>query len=49
MNISKVLDPEEREDSTALKAGDDITIQGFKLKHNRKVEAALVEIRTTEG
>lgn len=49
MNISKVLDPEEREESTALKAGDKITIQGFKVKHNRKFDADLVEIKTTEG
>tara|TARA_B100000029_G_scaffold514285_1_gene616488 strand:+ start:4782 stop:5108 length:327 start_codon:yes stop_codon:yes gene_type:complete len=49
MNISKVLEPEEREDSTPLKAGDEMTIQGFKIKHNRKFDADLVEIKTTEG
>ncbi len=49
MNISKVLEPEEREDSTPLKAGDEMSIQGFKIKHNRKFDAYLVEIKTTEG
>jgi len=49
VNISKVLEPEEREDSTSLKAGDEMTIQGFKIKHSRKFDADLVEIKTTEG
>ena len=49
MNISKVLDPEEREDSTPLKKGDAITIQGFKVKHNSKYDSDMIEIKTTDG
>ena len=49
MNISKVLEPEQREESTPLKKGDELTIQGFKIKHNSKYDSDLVEVQTTEG
>jgi len=49
MNISKVLDPETKEDSTKLSVGDSITVQGFKVKHSSKYDSDLVEIQTTEG
>ena len=49
MNISKVLDPETKEDSTKLNVGDVITVQGFKVKHSSKYDSDLVEIQTTEG
>ena len=39
MNISKVLEPEQREESTPLKKGDELTIQGFKIKHNSKYDS----------
>jgi|TARA_R110000824_G_scaffold273582_2_gene462063 hypothetical protein len=49
MNISKVLDPEQREESSPLVKGDKITIQGFKLKHSAKFDSDLVEVETTDG
>tara|TARA_R110002020_G_scaffold233_4_gene1227 strand:- start:11212 stop:11544 length:333 start_codon:yes stop_codon:yes gene_type:complete len=49
MNISKVLEPENREDSTSLEKGDKLTIQGFRIKHNSKYDSDLVEIKTTDG
>ena len=54
MNISNVLEPTEEKDfvdseQSRLKAGDKITIQGFKVKFSKKYSADLVEIQTTEG
>ena len=49
MNLSKVLDPEPRQESTKVQKGDLLTIQGFKIKHSSKHDADLVEIQTTEG
>ena len=49
MNISKVLEPVTREDSTPLKKDDRVTIQGFKIKQSAKFDSDLVEITTTEG
>jgi hypothetical protein len=49
MNLSKVLDPEPRQESTKLQKGDKLTIQGFKIKRSTQHDADLVEIQTTEG
>ena len=50
MNVSDVLDIESGYgNSVALKAGDKIVIQGFKVKHVDGVGADVAEIKTTEG
>jgi len=50
MNVSDVLDIESNYgNSVALKAGDKIVIQGFKVKHVDGVGADVAEIKTTTG
>lgn len=50
MNVSEVLDVESSfGNSQALKAGDKIIVQGFKVKHVDGVGADIAEIKTTEG
>ena len=52
MNVTEVLDIETTEggnNSTALKAGDQITVQGFNVKHVESVGSDIAEIKTTEG
>jgi hypothetical protein len=52
MNVTEVLDIETTEgnsNSTALKAGDKITVQGFSTKYVEGVGSDIAEIETTEG
>lgn len=50
MNVSKVLDIESSHgNSVALRSGDKIIIQGFKVKHVESVGSDVAEIKTTDG
>ncbi|MFM7796009.1 MAG: hypothetical protein ACKO7N_04525 [Candidatus Nitrosotenuis sp.] len=50
MNVSDVLDIESNYgNSVALKVGDKIVIQGFKVKHVEGVGSDVAEIKTTTG
>lgn len=50
MHVSDVLDIESNYgNSVALKAGDHIVVQGFKVKHVEGVGADVAEIKTTTG
>lgn len=52
MNVTEVLDIETTEgksNSTALKAGDKITVQKFSTKYVDSVGSDIAEIETTDG
>jgi hypothetical protein len=50
MHVSDVLDIETSHgNSTPLKVGEKITIQGFKVKHVDGVGSDVAEIKTTSG
>lgn len=50
MKVSEVLNMDSSfAQSTALKAGDKIVIQGFNIKPVEDVGADVVELKTTEG
>lgn len=50
MLVSEVLDIESSGGkSSALKAGDKITVQGFNVKYVEETGADVAEIKTTEG
>jgi len=50
MNVSDVMDIEQSHgNSTALRGGDKIVIQGFNVKYVEGVGSDIAEIKTTEG
>ena len=52
MNVTEVLDigsESTGSNSTALKAGDKITVKGFNVKYVESTGADVAEIETTEG
>lgn len=51
MNVSEVLETSNRsyEKSVALKAGDKIVVQSFKVRYVEAMGSDIVEIQTTEG
>jgi|TARA_R110000824_G_scaffold12395_3_gene54338 hypothetical protein len=50
MNVSEVVDIDGSfQNSTAIIAGDKITIQGFTVKHVESLGSDVAEIKTTSG
>ena len=50
MNVSEVVDIDGSfQNSTAIIAGEKLTVQGFNVKHVESLGSEVAEIKTTEG